>query len=237
MSVPSEYVADLKVREREALIAAAATPLHTDRNQWALARSAAMPREETMTADPVETLATEGTVEGKGGGAAPRARHETFTVEFHLAAPPGAVFAAFADTPVRRRWFKLPGRQVSYHHDFTVHGGETSSSVFTVPGAAPERLAYASRYLDITPGSRIVHTYTARVDEVPRWASLVTVELHPHVDGTRLRWTEQAAFLVPSAEPEHDVPHLRGATRLRLNGLATAVTAEGRNDAPAHLRS
>ncbi|WP_370412869.1 SRPBCC domain-containing protein [Streptomyces fradiae] len=150
-------------------------------------------------------------------------RHDTFTVEAHLAAPPDTVFGAFADTPARRRWFRLPGRQVSYTHDFTVNGGETASSLFTTTGAAPERLAYASRYLDIVPAARVVYTYTSHVDDIPRWASLVTVELHPHPDGTHLRWTEQAAFLTPSARPEDDLPHLRGATRLRLNGLPAAL--------------
>ncbi|MBH5334717.1 SRPBCC domain-containing protein [Streptomyces pactum] len=161
--------------------------------------------------------------DGQHDGAAPGVRHDTFTVESHLAAAPGTVFGAFADTPARRRWFRLPGRPVSYEHDFTVTGGETASSVFTVAGAAPERLAYASRYLDIVPGARIVYTYTSRVDDIVRWASLVTVELRPRAGGTELRWTEQAAFLTPSAEPEHDLPHLRGATRLRLNGLPAAL--------------
>ncbi|MEE4418058.1 SRPBCC domain-containing protein [Streptomyces bugieae] len=165
-------------------------------------------------------------VDGQVSGAVPGVRHDTFTVECHLPAPPSTVFEAFADTPVRRRWFKLPGRQVSYDHDFTVNGGETASSVFTIPDAPPERLAYASRYLDITPGSRIVYAYTSHVDDVPRWTSLVTVELHPEADGTHVRWTEQAAFLTPSAEPDHDFPHLRGATRLRLNGLAAAVKSD-----------
>lgn len=152
-------------------------------------------------------------------------RHETFTVGYQLAASPSAVFEAFADTAVRRRWCKLPGRELSYHHDFTVGGGETASSVFTVADAGPEQLAYASRYIDITVGSRIVYTYVSRVDDVPRWASLVTVELIPGADGTSLRWTEQATFLTASAEPDHDFPHLRGATRLRLNGLAAALRA------------
>jgi uncharacterized protein YndB with AHSA1/START domain len=116
---------------------------------------------------------------------------------------------------------------VSYRHDFAVNGGETAASVFMVPDAPPERLAYASRYLDITPGSRIVYAYTSRVDDVPRWTSLVTIELHPQDDGTQVRWTEQAAFLTPSSEPDHDFPHLRGATRLRLNGLAVALMATG----------
>ncbi|MBD0418919.1 SRPBCC domain-containing protein [Streptomyces sp. TRM S81-3] len=160
------------------------------------------------------------------GSAVPPVRHDTFTVGVHLDAPPDAVFEAFADTSVRRRWFRLPGRQVSYRHDFTVAGGETASSVFTIPGAPPERLVYDSRYLGITPGSRIVYAYTSTVDDIPRWSSLVTVELVPErPGGTHLRWTEQAAFLTPSAEPEHDLPHLRGAARLRLNGLPAALTA------------
>ncbi len=106
-------------------------------------------------------------------------------------------------------------------------GPRGASSVFTDEGAAPERLAYASGYLDIVSGSRIVHTYTARVDDEVRWASPVTVELRPDADGTHLRWAEQAAFLTPSARPEHDLPHLRGATRLRLNGLAAALRPDG----------
>ncbi|MFE6225510.1 SRPBCC domain-containing protein [Streptomyces sp. NPDC057854] len=157
-------------------------------------------------------------------GAVPAAvRHDTFTVETRLTTAPGTVFSAFADTPVRRRWFRLPGREVSYDHAFAVTGGETVTSVFSVPGAAPERLAYTSRYVDIVPDARIVYTYTAAVDDVPRWTSLVTVELHPEPDGTLLRWTEQAAFLTPSDRPADDLPHLRGATRLRLNGLAVAM--------------
>ncbi|CAM5280983.1 SRPBCC domain-containing protein [Streptomyces tanashiensis] len=163
--------------------------------------------------------------DGHAGGTVPEVRHETFTVESRPAAPPSAVFEAFADDAVRRRWFRMPGRHATYRHDFTVGGGEVASSVFPVPDAEPERLAYASRYLEITPGRRIVFVYTSRVDDVPRWTSLVTVELYPEAGGTRLRWTEQAAFLTPSAEPDHDLPHLRGATRLRLNGLPAALAA------------
>ncbi|WP_078970887.1 SRPBCC domain-containing protein [Streptomyces chattanoogensis] len=189
-----------------------------------------------MATNAVGTTAADAVTDAPDSSAVPGVRHDSFTVGFHLAAPPSAVFEAFADTPVRRRWFKLPGRQVSYHHDFTVHGGETASSVFTVPGAPPERLAYASRYLDIRTGSRIVYAYTSRVDDVPRWSSLVTVELHPEAGGTHLSWTEQAAFLAPSAEPDHDFPHLRGATRLRLNGLAAALTATGQPGTRPHTR-
>jgi uncharacterized protein YndB with AHSA1/START domain len=178
------------------------------------------------TEEPVSTNATnthEAPDSGQTAASASPIRHDTFTIEHDLPQPPAAAFEAFADTPVRRRWFKLPGRRLAYHHDFRVNGGETASSVFTTEGAAPERLAYESRYHDIAWGTRIVYAYTSRVDDIPRWTSLVTVELCPHAGGTRLRWTEQAAFLTPSAIPEHDLPHLRGGARLRLNGLAAAL--------------
>ncbi|NSC25596.1 hypothetical protein FM076_32370 [Streptomyces albus subsp. chlorinus] len=172
-----------------------------------------------------EAAAPDPTADGAVSAAVPTVRHDTFTVEARLTAPPDRVFEAFADTAVRRRWFKLPGRLLSYHHDFAVGRGETVSSVFTTPGAQPEQLTYTSHYFAITPGRRLLYAYTSTVDAIPRWTSLVTVELQPEPDGTHLRWTEQAAFLTLSAEPEDDLPHLRGATRLRLNGLPAALTA------------
>ncbi len=34
--------------------------------------------------------------------------HGSFTAERELPAPPGDVFAAYAELPVRRRWFRMP---------------------------------------------------------------------------------------------------------------------------------
>jgi hypothetical protein len=78
------------------------------------------------------------------------------------------------------------------------------------------------------PGSRnqrrrILYTHEAVVDDVPRWVSLVTVQLGAEGTGTRLVWTEQVAFLAATGDGSHDLPHLRGATSLRLNGLALAL--------------
>lgn len=52
---------------------------------------------------------------------------------------------------------------------------------------------------------------------------LVTVELQGADDGTAIGSTEQVAFLAGSGRPEDDLPHLRGAIRLRLNGSAAAL--------------
>ncbi|MGC4803838.1 SRPBCC domain-containing protein [Micromonospora sp. DT233] len=150
-------------------------------------------------------------------------RHDTFTISRHLDVLPGEVFTAFADTAIRRRWFRLPGSEVSYEHDFRVGGGETARSTYTGLDTAPERLEYRSRYIDITGAHLIVYGYEAVVDGDLRWTSLVTVRLDAETDGTRLEWTEQVTFRRYEGDGSVDLAHLRGASVLRLNGLEAAL--------------
>lgn len=150
-------------------------------------------------------------------------RHDTFTISRHVDAPPGEVFAAFADTAIRRRWFRLPGSGASYEHDFRVGGGETAHSTVTGLDTAPERLEYRSRYIDIADSHRIVYHYAAVVDGELRWTSLVTVQLDAETDGTCLKWTEQVTFLRYTGDGSVDLAHLRGGSVLRLNGLDAAL--------------
>lgn len=159
-----------------------------------------------------------------GGGATEPALHGSFTVELDLAAPRPRVFQAFADASVRRSWFRLPGRSATAEHelDFRVGGGEAARNVF-VSGDIEERLAYRSRFLDIVPDTRIVYAYGTEVAGLRRWASLVTVELSDAPGGSRLTWTEQYTYLVWTGDGAQDIAHLRGGTRLVLNGLTVAV--------------
>ncbi|MFG2070901.1 SRPBCC domain-containing protein [Micromonospora tulbaghiae] len=150
-------------------------------------------------------------------------RHDTFTITRHLDGPPGEVFTAFADTTIRRRWFRLPGSGASYEHDFRMGGGETARSTFTSLDTAPERLEHRSRYIDIAVAHRIVYGYEAVVDDELRWTSLVTVRLGTETEGTRLEWTEQVTFLRYTGDGSSDLAHLRGASVLRLNGLDAAL--------------
>jgi len=153
-------------------------------------------------------------------------RHDTFTISRRLDAAPAVVFSAFADSGVRRRWFRLPGSGSVHHHEFQVGGGETAHSTFSVLDSVPERLEYRSRYLDIVPDRRIVFVYESTVDGLLRWTSLVTVLLADDSGSTLLKWTEQVAFLTRTGDGSADLPHLRGATTLRLNGLAAALDPE-----------
>ncbi|HEV7566177.1 MAG TPA: SRPBCC domain-containing protein [Microbacteriaceae bacterium] len=154
-------------------------------------------------------------------------RHDTFTVFVRLAAPRAAAFDAFADPVILRRWFKLPGSGARYDLDFRVDRGNTAQSIFTHPDGSTSRLEYRSRYIHIGIDDSIVYAYESRVDETLHWASLVTLQLHAHGDETELSWTEQVAFITPSGDGSDDLPHLRGGTRLRLNGLAAAIAPTG----------
>lgn len=157
--------------------------------------------------------------------------HGSFTVERDLAAPPGRVYSAYADFSVRRRWFRMPGDPLRGSHelDFQVGGHEAASGVFAPTGEAEEALEYRSTFWDLEPGSRIVFSYSVTVAGVRRWASLVTVSLSALLpgDATRLRHSEQYAYLAYAGDGAHDVAHLKGGLPLQLNGLAAALDAAG----------
>jgi uncharacterized protein YndB with AHSA1/START domain len=153
--------------------------------------------------------------------------HGSFTVERDLAAPPSRVFAAYADVSVRRRWFRMPGDPLRGSHelDFRVGGHEAAAGVFAPTGEAEEALEYRSTFWDVEPGARIVFGYSVTVDGVRRWASLVTVSLSalPAGEGTRLRHTEQYAYLAYAGDGAQDIAHLKGSMPLQLNALAAAL--------------
>jgi uncharacterized protein YndB with AHSA1/START domain len=131
--------------------------------------------------------------------------HSTFAIERTYAAPPSRVFAAFADPARKRRWF-VDGKSIvgeEYSADFRVGGIERSRFTFTggPPGAPPAgtKMGNDTVYLDIEPNRRIVFAYAMLVGDRRMSVSLATVELSPSGDGgTRLVFTEQAAFFDPS---------------------------------------
>jgi uncharacterized protein YndB with AHSA1/START domain len=119
--------------------------------------------------------------------------HATFVIERTYDAPPAKVFAAWADSATKSRWFVGPDEFVSSDHqlDFRVGGHES------VSGGPPEGPVhrYDATYRDIVPNERIVTTYEMHMDDIRTSVSVATLELRPEGEGTRLTLTEQGAYL------------------------------------------
>lgn len=147
-----------------------------------------------------------------------------FTQTRSLAAPPGQVFAAYADLAVRRRWFRIPSEPDAAHHelDFRPGGGEVARGTFAASGV-PERIEYRSHFFDIVPAERIVYAYETAVDGRRLAVSLATVELAPEPGGTHLTYTEHYALVAFQGDGSADVAERQGGLRLQLNGLQAVV--------------
>lgn len=153
-----------------------------------------------------------------------RVIHGSFALPIDLTAPPARVYAAYAELDQRRRWFRIPSTPEQAHHelDFRVGGREIARGTFA-PSGEEERLEYRATFCDIVPDERVVFAYQVTVNDVRRWASLVTIELAPRDGGTSLRHTEQYAFLAYTGEGAQDIAHLKGGIRLQFNGLAAVL--------------
>jgi uncharacterized protein YndB with AHSA1/START domain len=144
-------------------------------------------------------------------------RHATFTIERVYEAAPERVFAAWADPAAKREWFRGPQEWEpgEYELDFRVGGREISRGG---PAGGPWH-AYDARYYDILAGERIVYAYDMHIDDVRISVSVATVELFAEGGATRLRFTEQGAYL----DPRFSEVDREGGTRGLLEQLGMAV--------------
>ena len=124
--------------------------------------------------------------------------HGNFTIERVFRSAPARVFDAFADPQKKRRWFaEGPGFHLdSFAMDFRVGGEEKSRFRFVADKPIEEGTPCANDtvYMDIVPDKRIVIAYSMSLAGSPFSVSLATMEFHPEGEGTRLVFTEQAAF-------------------------------------------
>jgi uncharacterized protein YndB with AHSA1/START domain len=129
--------------------------------------------------------------------------HGTFVLERSYDAPPGRVFAAWADPRAKAQWFG----GVDHSLDFRVGGRETNGGG---PDGGP-LYRYEATYRDIVPDERIVYTTDMYVDDRIMSVSVATVEFAADGDGTRLTLTEHGAFLdglETAAQREHGTGEL-----------------------------
>ena len=124
--------------------------------------------------------------------------HGSFTIERVFWSGPAKVFDAFADPEKKRRWFaEGPGFHLdSFVMDFQVGGQEKSRFRFVAGKPIEEGTPCANDtvYMDIVPNRRIVISYSMSLAGTPFSVSLATMEFLPEGAGTRLVFTEQAAF-------------------------------------------
>ncbi|MBV8062537.1 MAG: SRPBCC family protein [Nevskia sp.] len=118
--------------------------------------------------------------------------HGSFTIERSYPATPARVFKAWASIEAKARWFIGPAewKQHKRELDFRVGGQEVLS------GQMGEKAHhFHAVYHDIVQDRRIVYSYHMLLGDTPISVSLATVQIEPEGTGTRLRFTEQCAFL------------------------------------------
>ena len=119
--------------------------------------------------------------------------HTDFVIERELPATPARAFRAWATPEAKRRWFVCHDDMVNvgYELDFRP-GGHELNRVRRPDGV--EHL-FQARFFDIVPERRIIYGYHMQVGAQRLSVSLATVEFEPGGAGTRMRFTEQVAFL------------------------------------------
>ncbi len=128
--------------------------------------------------------------------------HGFFVIERLIEAPPSRVYAAFATTEGKARWFGPPhpdGKVLKRESDFRV-GGRDRLLCEWAAGSHPKTPTgvttdFRAEYWDIVPQQRIVYVYEMYLGERKISVSLAMVELRPQKGSTRLIITEQGVFL------------------------------------------
>ena len=120
--------------------------------------------------------------------------HAMFSLERTYDAPVKRVWDAFATEAGKASWFSGPEDSwtpLERVFDFREGGRERARGQFH-NGPVSD---FQAQYHEIAEGERIVLAYDMFIDEVRISVSLQTVEFAPAGKGTRLRITEQGAFL------------------------------------------
>jgi len=132
--------------------------------------------------------------------------HSTFVIERDYPSSAARVFAALSDPTQKRRWFAEGEgfNVVSFEMDFQVGGFERSRFRFKASTPLPEGTACANDtvFLDIVADERIVLAYTMSIAGKRISSSQATFVLVPAGTGTRLVFTEQAAFFAGADGPQ-----------------------------------
>jgi uncharacterized protein YndB with AHSA1/START domain len=128
-------------------------------------------------------------------------RHGSFILERRYDAAPARVFAAWAIPEQRSRW-NIHGSWTVSQQTFDFREGGEEVKRFGPPGSEPVHVA-RTRYEDIVPNRRIVMSSTTRDREALTSVTLLTVQIEPAGDGSKLVLTYQAVMLDEGDRIEH----------------------------------
>lgn len=145
--------------------------------------------------------------------------HGMFTIERRFDASPRRVFQSFADPEAKARWWGGPPEwgPKDWVMDFRVGGREINRA--TPPGGKLH--SFEALYYDIVPDQRIVYAYEMHIGGERISVSLATIQFSPDGAGTRLKLTEQGAFL-----DAFDNPKVREEGTIGLMDLLEASLKE-----------
>ncbi|MES2169138.1 MAG: SRPBCC domain-containing protein [Actinomycetota bacterium] len=157
--------------------------------------------------------------------------HGTVEQSVLLEAPIDLVWRAFTDLELRDRWFSMPGSREGQTHelDFRIGGTETATgTLFNVDH--DERLEHRSRFIDIVEpdrgaSGRVTTVYDFLLNDELKLASLLSIELHPDADGTRLDYLEQYQYFGVVGDGSAERGERAGGTRFLLRRLGIALQA------------
>jgi uncharacterized protein YndB with AHSA1/START domain len=122
-----------------------------------------------------------------------RVVHGSFTLERTYSASRARVWAALTTVEAKSRWFVGPPGWTLVERKMDVRPGGRERLVGRAQ--AGRQTTFEADYLDVIEGERLVYAYQMWLDDLKISASLATMELSETSSGTRLKVTEQGAFL------------------------------------------
>jgi len=145
--------------------------------------------------------------------------HAIFSLERVYGATPTQVCRALSDQAAKAKWFEGgEGWVVLERHMDVRPGGRERLQGRWASGMVT---TFDAVYFDVVPNQRLVYGYEMRLDDRKISVSLATIELAPADEGTRLKVTEQGAFL----DGYDDAGKREHGTGLLLDRLGAALSA------------
>jgi uncharacterized protein YndB with AHSA1/START domain len=148
--------------------------------------------------------------------------HATFSLERIYDSSPALVFRALSDKAAKARWFEGGDGWTVVEREMDVRpGGRERLKGRWASGMVT---TFDAVYFDVVANQRLVYGYEMRLDDRKISVSLATIELAPTGEGTRLKVTEQGAFL----DGYDDAGKREHGTGLLLDRLGAALsTSDG----------